>query len=136
MDIWAWAHATAWVEWVWTTLRIAGGQDEVVLAPLRVSRERLAPGQAAGELGYEVRRPDPAADPLTRREVVGLVRPGGPAAAAGLQPGDEIVTIDGQDVTGSAVYLHHALTRVPAGARVRVGLARGAVLELTAEARR
>ena len=53
-----------------------------------------------------------------------MVRPGGPAAA-GLQAGDEIVTVEGQSVIGADAFLHNNLTNVPPGTVVRLGLARG-----------
>ena len=64
--------------------------------------------------------------------IVAFVRPGGPAAQAGLQAGDEIVSVDGHDVTGVNGYLYYTLTAVKAGTRVRVGLARGVSVEVTA----
>ncbi len=65
------------------------------------------------------------------RETI-LRRPGGPASQAGLQVGDEIVRVDGHDVTGENTYLYYKLVEVKAGAKVRLGLLRGAELELTA----
>jgi S1-C subfamily serine protease len=63
---------------------------------------------------------------------VAVVRPGGPAAAAGLEVGDTFTSIDGQDVTGMNDYLFWTLGRVPEGTTVSLGLARGEKLAVTA----
>ena len=120
-------------EMAWSTVKIAGDHAEVTLPPIRVVKRRVAPGGAFGDLGYTIKRAGPADDPLARRLVVAVVRPRGPAAGAGLQVGDEIVTIDGHEVTGENVYLQDSLLKVPAGAVVRLGLARGVTVEITAE---
>jgi len=116
----------------WSTITIAGGQTEVSLAPIRVVKRRVAAGVAAGDLGFTFKRAGPTEDPLARRLVVAVVRAGGPAAAAGLKVGDEVVTIDGHAVTGENVYLHSSLLTIPAGAVVRLGLARGVTVAVTA----
>lgn len=53
------------------------------------------------------------------------VTPGGPAAAAGMRPGDIIVRLDGKPVS-SISDLHRILTRAPIGATVPVQVLRGA----------
>lgn len=112
----------------------ATGARSVDLPPLKLARRRVGEGESPGDLGLRVRPPAPEADPAEARLVVAVVRPGGPAMQAGLQIGDEIVSVDGQDVTGSNGYLFHQLTAVPAGTKIRLGLARGATIEVTAEA--
>jgi S1-C subfamily serine protease len=111
---------------------IAEGEAEVELGTIRMTRNRVERGDPVGDLGYTLRHPEPGADPLQRRQVVAVVRPGGPAAAAGLQAGDEIVMVEGQGVIGADAYLHNNLTKVPPGAVVRLGLARGVTVEVTA----
>lgn len=111
------------------TVQITG--DRAELPPIRVARRRLAFGEDAGDPGYTLRRGDANADPLQRRHVIAVIRPGGPAAAAGLQVGDEIVAVDGHAVTGSDAYLHDILLRAPAGHSIRIGLARGVTVALT-----
>ncbi len=108
--------------------------DTAVLPPLRVARKRVKPGEVRGDLGYTLKQEAPGEDPRTRRLVVALVRPGGPAAAAGLQVDDELVSIDGRDVTGPNAYLLPGLTTVAPGTSVTLGLARGESLQVLAGA--
>ncbi len=54
-------------------------------------------------------------------------------ATAGLQVGDQIIAVDGQDVTGGAAYLYSALTRVAPGTVIHLGLARGVTLDVTTD---
>ena len=114
---------------------ISSTGDSVELPPIRVSKRRLANGEVGGDFGHSFKEPEPGADPLLRRFVVAVVRPGSPAATAGLKPGDEVVTIDGQDVTGPNAYLLLGLTRVPPGTVVNFGLAGGTSLAITAAPR-
>ena len=66
------------------------------------------------------------------RQIVAVVRPGGPAAQAGLLVGDEIVAVAGESVIGADAYLHYNLTRVAPGATVQLGLARGVTIAVKA----
>lgn len=115
-------------------LRIDGSGPVVELAPIRLARRQVKPGDVAGDLGFTLKQSEPGADPLRRRLLVAFVRPGGPAAAAGVQVGDEIVSVGGQDVTGPNVYLYSALARTTVGGVLRLGLARGATVEVAAGA--
>ena len=108
----------------------AGGSHE--LPPLRMVKERLMRGETIGELGYRVREAAPGEALGGRRYVVSWVSARGPAAAAGLVVGDEIVAVDGQAVGGAGGYLYETLTRVSAGTTVRLGLGRGAVVAVVA----
>lgn len=100
----------------------------VELGTLRAARTRLADGAAAGWLGLSA---SPSAEGGAA-VVVSEVEPGGPAAAAGLLPKSEIVAVEGVDVRGQAAPLYGLLTEVAAGARVRLTLADGRTLEITA----
>lgn len=110
--------------------RIEGSGPVVELAPIRLARRQVRSTEVAGDLGFSFKQDEPGADPLQRRLVVALVRPGGPAARAGLQVGDEIVRAGGQDVTGVNGYLYSAMTRVAVGGVVRLEVARGATIEI------
>lgn len=118
-----------------TTTQLEGTRGVIELPPIRLAPRRLRVGEAAGDLGYSVKQPEPGADPLQVRQIVAVVRPGGPAAAAGLQVGDEILTVDGHDVTGGNSPLHVLLRGIPVGAVLRLGLARGVTVEITAQRR-
>lgn len=117
------------------TIDIPGGQPVVEIPPLRVSRSRTAPGEAIGDLGYVFKQAPPGTTSDELQHIVALVRPGSPAAAAGLQVGDEIVAVDGHAVTGADAYLYRSLINVPAGTAVRLGLARGVTVTITAAKR-
>ena len=111
---------------------ITASGDAIELPPIRVSKRRLERDEVDGDFGHSFKEPEPGADPMLHRLVVAVVRPGSPAAAAGLKPGDEVIGIDGQDVTGANTYLMYSLTRVPVGTVVNFGLAGGASLAITA----
>ncbi len=118
-----------------TTTQLEGTGGVIKLAPIRLAPRRLKSGEVSGDLGYSVKQQEPGADPLQARQIVAVVRPGGPAAAAGLQVGDEILTVDGHDVTGGNSPLHMLLRGVPVGAVLRLGLARGVIVEIAAQRR-
>ncbi len=118
-----------------TTMALGAEPSVIELAPIRLAPRRLKTGEVAGDLGYVVKQGEPGADPLQARQIVAVVRPDGPAAAAGLQVGDEILTVDGHDVTGGNGPLHMMLRGIPVGAVLRLGLARGVIVEITARRR-
>jgi S1-C subfamily serine protease len=72
------------------------------------------------------------ADPIPL--VVAVVRPGGPAAAAGLKVKDVITSIDGQDLTGDNDVFFWTLSQVPPGTTVALGVAGRSPLSVTAVA--
>ncbi len=111
---------------------ITASGETIELPPIRVSKRRLERDEVNGDFGHSFKEPEPGADPMLRRLVVAVVRPGSPAAAAGLKPGDEVISVDGQDVTGPNTYLMYSLTRVPVGTAVNFGLAAGSSLAITA----
>jgi protocatechuate 3,4-dioxygenase beta subunit len=113
---------------------LAASESVVELPPIRVSKRRVKEGDTAGDLGFRLKAAEPGADPMLVRNMVAVVRPGGPASAAGLVPGDEVVSVDGQAVSGANSYLFGQLTRVVPGTVVTLGLARGASVQVTAGA--
>lgn len=111
------------------------GSRRGTASSIRLAPRRLKTGEASGDLGYTVKSPEPGIDPPQARQIVAVVRPGGPAAAAGLQVGDEVLMVDGHDVIGGNGPLHQMLRGVPEGATLRLGLARGVTIEITARRR-
>jgi protocatechuate 3,4-dioxygenase beta subunit len=107
--------------------------QELELPPIRCARRRVKSSRdMGGDLGFTLKQVNPAtvADPIPL--VVAVVRPGGPAATAGLKVKDVITSIDGQDLTGANDYFFWTLSQVPAGTTVAVGLAGGKTLPITA----
>ncbi|XXX78414.1 carboxypeptidase regulatory-like domain-containing protein [Sorangium sp. So ce134] len=96
-----------------------------------MAKRRVGPGDLPGDLGFSIKDAFPL-DLSARPLEVFEVRPGGPAAQAGLQVGDVIVSVDGHDVRGKMAYLYRPLSTVPAGTQVTLGLARGASVSITA----
>jgi len=119
---------------VWMPAVISGGESAVELPPIRVTKRQVKQGDTAGDLGLRLKQSEPGEDPLLRRNVVAVVRPGGPAAAAGLVPGDEILTVDGQAVSGANSYMFGGLTNVVPDTVITLGLARGVSVQVTAGA--
>ena len=101
------------------------------LGDLKVPRMRAKMGDDPGDLGFDLKQSEPGTTPEDEKLVVALVRPDGPAASSGLQVGDEIVSVDGQDVRGD-VFTYWTLAFVPPGTTLTFGLARGATVTITA----
>jgi protocatechuate 3,4-dioxygenase beta subunit len=111
---------------------VQAGQ-QLTLPPIRCPRRRTKNVRdRAGDLGFSLKELNPMAlaDPVPL--VVAVVRPGGPAAAAGLKAGDVVTSIDGHDVTGSNDYLYYTLSHVPEGTAVSFGVARGGTVSVAA----
>jgi len=90
------------------------------LAPIRLPRSRIKPGQRGGDLGFELKELSFDTEPEDVQSIVAVVRPGGPAAAGGMQVGDEIIKVEGHDITGTSSYLRWNLFEVPEGTTVTV----------------
>ena len=121
-------------EYGWSSMpaQIEASDAVVELPAIRVAKKRVKEGEAMGELGLTLKEDAPGADPMTTKLVVAVVRPGSPAATAGVLAGDEIVSVDGQDVTGPNGYLYGSLTRVLEGTTVTLGLGRGGSVAVVA----
>ena len=64
--------------------------------------------------------------PVLERLKVATVRPGSPAAAAGLKPGDQITEIDGRVIAGApAREMAGALKNMQVGQKIRLKVKRG-----------
>jgi protocatechuate 3,4-dioxygenase beta subunit len=122
---------TAQYRWVRGRADLRAGEVNEIPA-LKCPRSRVKPPARGGDLGYELKQsePDPNDPPVVH--TVAVVRPEGPAAASGLKAGDVIVSVDGQDVTGPNDHLLYGLTEVPRGTTIKLGLARGATVSITA----
>ncbi|WP_438035589.1 carboxypeptidase regulatory-like domain-containing protein [Sorangium sp. So ce204] len=107
---------------------------ETDVGRLLMAKRRVKYDEPPGDLGFTVEPPRSPMESAMRPHKVVEVRRDGPAAAAGLQVGDVIVSVDGHDVTGKLGYLVGPLLRVPAGTRVTLGLSRGARVALVAAA--
>ena len=106
------------------TIDVPHGVERAELT-LYLVRNRLPPKTPPVDLGYSYAGPM-----FCDGNEVGTVQDGGLAQQAGLRVGDEIVAIDGHDVSDSRCYLRDWLLRVPPGDTVELTLARGDVLQL------
>lgn len=129
--VFTYAFGTTAVRYEMSSRIVEVGAGDTAELTLEARRSRLAEDERAGDLGFELREPPPAERFEPFAPVVASVRAGGPAADAGLEPGDEIVSVDGEDVRGD-LYAFHAATQVPAGTTVRLGLAAGREITITA----
>jgi serine protease Do len=82
-----------------------------------------------GYLGVQIQNMTPAIAaslglPKDRGEIVAAVEPSGPARAAGLQQGDVVLKVNGQDVTPDN-SLSYIVANTPIGTRVPVEVIRG-----------
>lgn len=101
------------------------------LGDIKVMKLRQKVGEDAGDLGFELKGGMGEGNPEKDKLIVAIVRPDGPAAKAGLNVGDEIVSVDGQDVRGDP-FQFWQLAFVPPGTTLTLGLERGATLSVTA----
>jgi serine protease Do len=92
--------------------------------------EKLKAGQTIerGYLGVTIQAigrdlADSLGIPHNRGEFVQAVEPGGPAAAAGIQPGDVVVRADGKDVTRNQT-LSYLIANIDPGRRISIELIR------------
>jgi len=104
--------------WTWVSRRLPVEPRTQNLGTIELVARRVKPGEEDGDLGFKVKEQEPDTEPEDVRQVVAFVRPGGPAATAGLKVGDAIVAIDGQPVTGQDAYRYRTLSAVVAGTTV------------------
>jgi protocatechuate 3,4-dioxygenase beta subunit len=113
-------------------MTIPSGEPVVELGDIEVIATRAANGSKPGDLGFTLAPGSPDAEPEDYIATVAVVRPGGPAQAAGLALGDVITSVDGHDVRGEHNHRYYPLTNVAAGTAVEFGLADGRELTVTA----
>ncbi|MCA9655207.1 MAG: carboxypeptidase regulatory-like domain-containing protein [Myxococcales bacterium] len=118
--------------WTWIRRKLAAEPAEQDLGTIELVKERTDRGQEEGDLGFKRKEDEPGTEPEDVRNLVAFVRPDGPAAAAGLEVGDEIVEVDGQKVTGVDHYRYAKLLRVLEGTAVKLKLADDRELTVTA----
>ncbi len=114
------------------TVRVLKPSNNNDLGDLPLPRKRINRGEESGDLGFTSKSEEPGARPEDAKYEVALVRPDGPAAKTGLEVGDIIVSIDGHDVRGVNSYLTWSLAGVKPGVTLKLGLARGKTIKLTA----
>jgi protocatechuate 3,4-dioxygenase beta subunit len=101
------------------------------IGDVHVPRRRLKLDESPGDLGFTLKENPIDTEPGSEVLAVAVVRKDGPAASAGLQVGDVIVSIDGHDVRAEP-SLYWSLSKVSPGTTVALGLQRGAVARITA----
>lgn len=107
------------------------GGKTLDVGDIKVPKLRNKMSEDPGDLGFELEQKMPTDDPEKDKLIVKIVRPDGPAAKAGMKVGDEIVSIDGQDVR-SDPYQFWQLAFVAPGTTLSFGLERGATVTITA----
>ncbi|MCR9163753.1 MAG: carboxypeptidase regulatory-like domain-containing protein [Nannocystaceae bacterium] len=99
---------------------------------IEMVRRRVKKSENTGDLGYTLAEPDPGVDWNERELTVAFVRPGGPAARGGLEPGAKIVEVDGHDVTGEKTPMYYTLATVKVGTTITLGLEGGESVKVEA----
>lgn len=104
---------------------LPGATEEIVDFPIATPRLRF--DEVPGTLGFTQHF-----EPFTCVATPKVQSVDDPTIASGLVVGDEIVAIDGYDVSGTRCYLARTLMRVPAGRTIALELARGETVRITA----
>lgn len=119
-------------DWQWLYAQIPESNEIVDIGNLAIIADRTKRGEKPGDLGFEIQATKPDAKPEDFLAQVALIRPGGPAEAAGLAVGAVIQTVNGHDVQGSNSSRFPRLTQVPPGTTVKLGLADDRTITITA----
>lgn len=98
---------------------------------IEMVKRRVKNSEDAGDLGYTLKESEPGVDRDERELIVGFVRPGGPAAKAGLKIGAKIDSVDGHDVAKTPSR-YRTLAVIEVGATVELGLEGGTSVKITA----
>ncbi len=120
--------------YTWTSFArvLPSEPSEQDLGDVELVASRVTPDQAAGTLGFELAQNELGTEPEQVRMRVGLIRPGGPAAATALALGDEIEQVDGKSVSGVDSARFYTLTQVPPGTSIELTIAGGKKVSITA----
>jgi len=110
---------------------IKPGSGVIDVGDIPVAKRKLPRRARAGELGFTLKSNEPGIEPEQTKLIVALIKPDGPAVDSGLKVGDQITSIDGHDVSGAKYYNYYALSRVPEGTTLKLGLARGDTVNIT-----
>jgi len=102
------------------------------IGAIELVKKRLDDQEKPGDLGYSVRDPKPEEEWSKRTLKVALVRPGGPAASAGLKVDDVITSVNGHDVQGEQSYRYYGLASTKQEGTITLGLASGASVKIVA----
>ncbi len=127
----SWGATSPDYQWHSEPLRLEPSPARQDIGEVKIVKTRIKEGQAQGDFGFKTKQSDPDTEPEDTRFVVAVVRPGGPAAKAGLPVGAEIVKVDGHPVAGQG-QRYYLLTWVEEGTAVDFELADGKKLTLTA----
>jgi protocatechuate 3,4-dioxygenase beta subunit len=101
----------------------ASGTFDVGDLPVR--KRRVKDGDPVGKLGIHFAQPAPDTAPDDAKLTVSWIDPAGPAANVGLEVGDVVTAVDGEDVTGANEWNSHGLLAAPPGTSIALTLARG-----------
>jgi protocatechuate 3,4-dioxygenase beta subunit len=116
---------------LWHSLNLPPEPLEQDIGDIEIVARRLESNQEAGDTGFRLRDWDPSVEAEDRMAKVAFVRPGGPAAAVGLEPGDVIETVDGHDVLGPNFSRYGGLIQAPPGTTLELGIRGGKQVSLT-----
>lgn len=135
--VWITAWPEDWENSTWSWSRafkvIDGTKDVVDVGDIEVVKKRKERDEdPSGDLGFTTKEQSPETEPEDLKMEVAHIRPGGPAARSGLEVGDVIVSVDGTDVQGVNASRGWVLMDVPEGAKLTLGVARGASVQITA----
>jgi hypothetical protein len=118
-------------QWTFIHRTLPGEPAEQDLGELVLVASRLKADEKAGDLGFERKQGEPGGETEDIEQIVGLVRPGGPADLGGLVVDDVIETVDGTAVSGTGSDYWSHLVSVPPGTTLEFGLQGGKVVTIT-----
>src|SRR5262249_28527794 len=111
-------------------VRTIQGSGTIDVGDIGVLKKRVKNGDPVGETGIHFAS-QPNDTPAEQQAYkVSWIDPAGPAANSGLLVGDVVTSIDGVDVSGANHANGWMLLRSPPGAKLALGLARGATVTI------